>query len=650
MKARNFKLTLFAFLAVLFVFSSCRKNFDEPPISELPNLQATITIADLKDSLGATQAYGFKAESTVVGGVVVGDDRSGNFYKEIVFQDSTGGISISIDAYDLYNEFPVGRYVFVRLKDLYVVQDGDVVIIGATNDPSTSRLPQSTYRNFVIGGESGKTVTPAARSLSTLTANDYYTLVTLDSMEFTAQYAGQTYADVVAQQSTNAELHECTSGSTVILRNSAFSDFAGDLTPTGNGSVTAVYSSFNGDRQLFIRDPSDLDMDGDRCTFLPGANATEISIDSIRLLYLGVPTIAPTERKIKGIVISDKDNGNFQTQNAVVQEPNGSGIIVRFTNDHTFAMGDEIEIDVTGQEISEFNGGLQLNSVPNSYATFLSSGNSITPRVATVQQISTNAEDWESTLVQVYTASLTGNSTYSGSLTINDGTNTMDLFTDFGASFAGASVPSDTGDVTAIVGEYNGYQLKIRNLNDVNIAGGGGGGGSCGGGAVDTLYEDFSAGSDDADINFTCWTNDATAGSRLWRCKEFSGNKYAQGTAYQSSDATNEYWLITPEINCGVNKFLAFESAKAFWTHDALSVWVSTDYDGSNVSAATWTQITSATLAQNSDSDNTFIPSGNVDLSSYTGQTIYIGFKYTGAAPNSQTGTYRVDNIHVFDQ
>lgn len=477
MKA-SIKLCAAVLLAMLFIVSACRKPFDEPPIAELPNLEGNMTIAQLIALASPTPVP--LDTGKILEAIVVADDKSGNFYKQIIIQDATGGMRIDVDGFDLYNEYPVGRRVWVRLGGLYIYQDGDVPALIGSSDPSLGRIPQALYKQHIIGGDYDNPVVPTQRTLTTLTPADYHTLVTLTDMELTASFAGQPYADVVNQFSTNAELVECSTSGVIIMRNSAYSDFAAQAMPTGNGSVTAIFNSFNGTPQLFIRDPSDLDMTGNRCTFLPGgANSTLISIDSVRKLYTGAPVPGPNSRKMKGIVISDKNNGNFQSRNLVLQEVNGDGITVRFTADHSFEMGDEIEVDISGQTISEFNGLLQV-AVPNNYAKFLTSGNTITPRVATVADILANANEWESTLVNVQAATLNGGSTYGDfGVMINDATGSMSMFSGF-ANFATTPLPTGTGDVTAVVGDYNGIQLNIRNLNDVNISGGSSGGGGTG--------------------------------------------------------------------------------------------------------------------------------------------------------------------------
>ena len=107
-------------------------------------------------------------------------------------------------------------------------------------------------------------------------------------------------------------------------------------------------------------------------------------------------------------------------------------------------------------------------------------------------------------------------------------------------------------------------------------------------------------------------------------------------------------WLVTPQITYSASQSLSFSSAKMSWVHNGLTVWVSTDFNN-DVTTATWTQVSGATIAGSADADNAWIPSGNIALSGilpsgYTG-TFVVAFKYEGDAANSTT--YRVDNVNV---
>ena len=89
-----------------------------------------------------------------------------------------------------------------------------------------------------------------------------------------------------------------------------------------------------------------------------------------------------------------------------------------------------------------------------------------------------------------------------------------------------------------------------------------------------------------------------------------------------------------------------FQTQFSYWTHDAVTAYISTDFNGTDVAAATWTQLPNAHVATEADGYNNWIGSGNEDLSSYQGN-IYIGFKYEGSGTSGQTSTYRVDNFKV---
>ena len=229
--------------------------------------------------------------------------------------------------------------------------------------------------------------------------------------------------------------------------------------------------------------------------------------------------------------------------------------------------------------------------------------------------------------------------------------NTMVLRSSGYADFAETLLPQGKG---SLVGVYSVFgttpQLYIRDTYDVSMTGerctGDGGGGNAGGGGqtVGAFSQDFASLANNQDVSIEGWMNVKTKGDRLWRAKEFSGNVYAQATAYQATEDENEMWLITPAIDLSQANTLSFESAKAFWNHDGLSVWISTNFDGSDVAGAEWTAL-EATIAGQNDDDHAWIPSGSIDLSSFSGK-VYIGFKYTGSK-NSGTTSYRIDNVKV---
>lgn len=467
------QFSLFALLISLTTWGCIDREFDEPPVGELPDLEANATIAQLKALHTVGGASNLVTEDWVVDGVVIADDESGNFFKNIVIQDETGGIAIRLNSTGLYNDFPVGRKVFLLAKNLYI---GDYNGLHQVNGSVDAALEEVLIPEHVIGAERGQTVAPKVVTMAELQNTTLYnslvnTLIQINDVQFAQADAGAAYADAANQFSINRNVEDC-SGNSIILRSSGFADFAAELTPTGKGSIVAVVSIFGNTKQLNIRDLDDVQMAGDRCGGV-GPGGDVIPINDVRGLFNSGTTAGPDGKTIKGVVISDRSAVNTDTRNIVLQDVSG-GIVVRFSAAHNFDLGDEVEVSVAGQELSEFNGLLQVNNVPNNAATSTGTGTLPTPRVATVAEINANLNAWESTLVKVNAATLSGGATYSGSRTLSDGTGTIILFTRSQATFSGAALPTGNVDVVAIVSQFNDAQLSIRSLSDVTGGGSGG--------------------------------------------------------------------------------------------------------------------------------------------------------------------------------
>ncbi|MEZ0007692.1 hypothetical protein ABH942_003078 [Flavobacterium sp. 28YEA47A] len=162
--------------------------------------------------------------------------------------------------------------------------------------------------------------------------------------------------------------------------------------------------------------------------------------------------------------------------------------------------------------------------------------------------------------------------------------------------------------------------------------------------------EDFSEGVDNTLFEKEGWTNFAETGTVRWTNQVYSGNGYAEFTSYQSGQPSNIGWLITPGINLDAqeNEKLVFQTAQAYVTNAAntIEVLISTDFDGTNVTAATW-QTLNATFPTTSSVYFQFIKSGVIDLSRFTG-TAHIAFRVKGNG-SSLAGTYQIDNIRVYN-
>jgi hypothetical protein len=144
-------------------------------------------------------------------------------------------------------------------------------------------------------------------------------------------------------------------------------------------------------------------------------------------------------------------------------------------------------------------------------------------------------------------------------------------------------------------------------------------------------------------------------GTRVWRGRVFQSDKYLRATSF-GSNQTNEAWFITPPIQLsGGSVSLSFRSATAFWNEaswpNPLTVKVSTDFDGCDTDAATWTTITGYSAPTQSTANYTFVNSGTINVNAFlpggaTGNA-HIAFIYNGQHPSGVTTTLDLDDILI---
>ena len=118
--------TAVSVVLALAVLAGCDKasglEFDDDPPA------GTATIAALKSRCTGEQAA--VTEDITVEGVVTGNDLYGEFYKTLVVEDTSGGISIAVDATELYVDYPVGTAVTIHCNGLFLCDYGGKVMLG----------------------------------------------------------------------------------------------------------------------------------------------------------------------------------------------------------------------------------------------------------------------------------------------------------------------------------------------------------------------------------------------------------------------------------------------------------------------------------------------------------------------------------------
>ena len=127
---KNIKYIIAAVACV--VLASCQNKSDWEVPSNLStvignsNITETnvITIGALKDKysyeINTDGQFTQITEDIQIKGIITANDRTGNFYKELIIQDATGAITIGINKGNVFTVLPEGQEILVALKGLYI--------------------------------------------------------------------------------------------------------------------------------------------------------------------------------------------------------------------------------------------------------------------------------------------------------------------------------------------------------------------------------------------------------------------------------------------------------------------------------------------------------------------------------------------------
>lgn len=473
MKQVSLLLTGFVLFNVLLVSTACfKKDRDLPPDQSNydPNLPVNTTIAELRAMPKGTELK----EDIIISGIVVMDDRGGNYFKTIVIQDSSGGIEIEADQNNLFNDYPVGRKIYVKCSGLFLDKTDENPHLGYTPDANgnVSPIPFILLDRFIVKATYPEQVIPDTLPIATLinplAAKQYLnTLIVIKNAEFTDSSAGIPYAEPASVSSTTLRYIEDCTGISIALSTSGYARFQSYLSPLGKGSITALYTRYNGVSQLRIRDTTDIRFNGTRCNSISG---TLITIDSLRKLHIAGSAITLHGLTIRGIVISDAAHGNISTSDVILQgSAADKGIVLYYAGEHNYDLGDSLELNLNGCVLKSFNDKLEITGISSSKTTLLDSNRYILPKNTTIAEIVADRTRFESTLVTLHNISWVNDpATYNGSsgnLTISDGTGNLKHFCSTMATFKDDPLPPDpVNSMTGYIDIFNGtVQIRIRN-------------------------------------------------------------------------------------------------------------------------------------------------------------------------------------------
>ncbi|MFN2396036.1 MAG: DUF5689 domain-containing protein [Bacteroidales bacterium] len=438
---------------VLWITGCVDKDFEAPDPIDIP-VGEVHTIAELRQifAAGGNEPIKFTEDVTIFG-VITMDATSGNIYRSAFLEDETAAINLRLMS-------PGGLY------------QGDSVRINLNGATLGSYENMLQIDSIHVGNSIEKLATmvemePAVTNINTLLSDPSYQarLVKLENVEFHSGELGKTFADGENLVAYNRILKDC-DGNQIIVRTSGYANFADEMLPEGNGSIIAVLAQFRDERQLYIRNLDEVMLDGERCP-VPGDDMEPITIAEIKELFDQGTTSVPANRRLEGIVISDREHDNHPGQNLYIMDENGDGLALRFAAFHEFDLGDQLRILAGSLPISRFNGLLQISDIPLGNGVVLGEGVLPEPTVINIADLKANFNDFESTLIKIENIEIPAAGTFNGNITISDDTGEVIMYTYSYASFANTPVTPGTYTITAIASYYNQVQLLLRSLDDL---------------------------------------------------------------------------------------------------------------------------------------------------------------------------------------
>jgi len=264
-----FKFLLPALLISFLFIAACFKKGAYAPIQDELSVDSIITIKALRKMHAIGAAEQIQKNMTIVAWVVANDEYN-NLYKTLSVQDSTGGILFLIDGLNLYQTFPVGVKLKIRVQNLILTDYRRMYQIGASIDSSNGNenligLPIPLLSKHITILKDAMPIQPLSVSYKNLADSLQGRLIKLTNVEFASADTGLTFADKRNKIGASRGVKICSGGS-LYVRTSGYANFAGVKVPPGNGELVGIYSVYNTEKQIILRDTSDILFKNKRCS------------------------------------------------------------------------------------------------------------------------------------------------------------------------------------------------------------------------------------------------------------------------------------------------------------------------------------------------------------------------------------------------
>ncbi|MGN1238236.1 MAG: DUF5689 domain-containing protein, partial [Muribaculaceae bacterium] len=303
--------------------------------------------------------------------------ESGNIYNNLVIQDESAAITISINGNSLYTTYRIGQEVVLPVTGLFIGKYNTLQQLGYPDYSDTygwqaTFLPLAMFQEKVeLNGlpNAAKIDTISVKMAELPTTPDgirkmQSQLVRFDEVSFVEADGKTTFSESESSTSRNIKDDQ---GNTIIVRNSNYANFKSDILPLGVGSVVGILSYYSGAWQLLLRDVDDcigfdttikgskadpytvaeaIEKQGSEKTawvtgYIVGAVAPEVTeVKSNADIEFGAPTVLDNT-----LVIADAADVKDVTKCIVFELPQGSQLRTAANlKDHADLLGTKISL------------------------------------------------------------------------------------------------------------------------------------------------------------------------------------------------------------------------------------------------------------------------------------------------------------------
>ena len=359
--------------------SSCQTSYDAPELQDpVAKMVPNTTLAEIKEMIAADYdgendvviPVGTKenGDHYIVHGRVISSDASGNIYQNLVIQDETAALTLSIREGSMWTSYRVGQEVVLDATGLYMGTYSGLYQLGwldeynggpsmtfmswfmFKNHSEKNGLPNQDFSYISLGDEwpsaNPYCIVSTISELNSVSAtsvqgrNLMSQLVEIQNVHF-VEGGKTTFADY--QESNEQRALQDAQGNSIVINDSGYATFYNDTLPEGTGTIRGILGFYQDKWQLTIRGLEDVMFDTEGTQDTPYSVSQVIAMNNngrtgwtrgyiVGSVKAGISTVTSSDDIIFGaegetfdnVIIAEKAGETDWTKCVAVSLPAGS--------------------------------------------------------------------------------------------------------------------------------------------------------------------------------------------------------------------------------------------------------------------------------------------------------------------------------------